>query len=206
MELTFARWDLVGDNLPSQPVLRVLADGVVATDAEHDDCFASPLVAAEAVWRVAGDKPASGSWLDAAYRALDGASDCSLQRNGTPASRIITSELLESGIVGWVNHKLSLAPTGIWALASQAGLPVAERPDASAELEPASPDHQLSGDHTAEWALVRHAVEAAGPPKAAKDSSILTSARPMGSDKPLSGTSAQEWSFAGNAGLDPVDE
>ncbi len=243
MELTFARWDLVGGDQPSQPVLRVLADGVVATDTEHNDCFVSPLVAAEAVWRIVGDKPASGSWLDSAYRTLDGASAGPLRGDATPTPRVVTSELIEAGGVGWVNRKLSLAPTGNWALASQAGLPLvkasdsvevvqlsesdrplsgtvtdewamvsaaglpqAERSDTSAEFEPAPPDHQLSGDQTAEWALVRHAVQAAGAPKVVKDSSILTSPRPSGSDKPLSGSSSQEWSFAGNAGLDPADE
>jgi hypothetical protein len=243
MELTFARWDLVGGDLPATPVLRVLANGLIATDAEYSDCFVSPLVAAEAVWRVVGDKPASGSWLDAAYRTLDGASVGPLRRNADPAPRVITSELIETGGVTWVNRKLSLAPTGNWALASQAGLPLgatgvpaevdrpaesgrplsgtvtgewalasaagipqAEPSESAPDLEPASPDHQLSGDLTAEWALVRHAVQAAGAPEKGKESAVLSSARPAGSDKPLSGTSTQEWSFAGNAGLDPVDE
>lgn len=242
MEFTFARWDLVGDDGPPHPVLRVLTDGVIVTDPGHQDCFVSPLVAAEAVWRIVGDRPSSGSWLDAAYRALDGASDGPLRRDAGPPPRVITSEMIADGAVDWVGRKLSLAPTGDWALAEQAGLPItrtgvpapspptpSDRPlsgtvtdewalvsaagipqavlsESSPKLEPADPQRQLSGDHTAEWVLVRHAVEAAGPPKAGPRSAALDSSPPPASDDPLAGATRDDWSFAGSAGLDPVDE
>ncbi len=194
MELSFARWDLVGDDLPPQPVLRVVADGVVATDREHSDCFVSPLVAAEAVWRIVGDKPASGSWLDAAYRTLDGASDGPLRRAAIPAPRIITSELIERGGVGWVKHKLSLAPTGSWALASLAGLPLVKTADGGQVAQLSESERPLSGTTTDEWAL----VSVAGLPQA-EPSTTSAEFEPASPEHQLSGDQTAEWALVRHA-------
>ncbi len=206
MDLTFARWDLVGNDQLPRTVLRVLVDGLAVSDDGVLDCFVSPIVAAEAAWRVLGDRSGPGSWLDAAYVAADGASSGPLRRDARPPVRIVTSEMIERGAIRWVGRRLALAPTGDWALADQAGLPEAVLSDSAPDLQPVDDEHQLSGDHTAEWVLVRHAVEAAGPPKAGQRAAVLSAQAQPDSEQPLSGASTQEWTFAGNAGHEPLDD
>ena len=239
MLLDFARWDLREPNGRTVPVLRLMADGVPVSDPGTADCFISPIVAAEAAWRVRGER-ASGSWLDLAHRALDGTSAGTITRDGDPPARVVTSGLIQGDRVNWVTLKLSLAPTGEWALMSSAGLPLAsasqslpnleavesDRPlsgtvtdewalvssaglpaatmsDSTPGIAPVDPRRQLSGDETAEWSLVREAIEAAGPPKGP-----TPEPKPAGppATRPLSGTGTHEWSFAGPAGIDTVDE
>lgn len=239
MKLDFARWDLLGDDGTSLPILRLVADGKLVSDPGHSDCFVSPLVAAEAAWRVRGDRPGSGSWLDLAYDTLDAEATGMLLRVGEPRPRVVSSTLIESGAVLWINNKLSLAPTGEWAMAddaglgtasqslpevqaleasdrplsgtrtdewamaSRAGLPPAMLTESTPELQAVDPELQLSGDQTAEWALFKRAIEAAGPPKGPKKA---PKPAPPAQDKPLSGTGTHEWSFAAEAGVPVMDD
>ena len=188
MQLDFAHWDLVSDDGTTQSVLRALVDGVPVSDSGSTDSFVSPLVAAEAAWRVKGERPGSGSWLDLAFDAFDGEASGVLDGRVDPPVRLITSSLMEESAVDWIRLKLSLAPTGEWAMASDAGIPSATTSGSMRNLSPVDPDRALSGTRTDEWAM----ASAAGIPQAqlSDSSPALT---PVDGGRELSGDQTAEW-------------
>jgi hypothetical protein len=164
MQVRFERWDVEQD-AGVVPALMLFDGPDSLGDPETQDVFPTALAAAEAAYRLANGPPSGGgSWLDLAHAALSSRPSGLLPR-GT-AVRLLSSRDLAGDEILWLSahSRGSLAPTGDWALGSQAGVRSHDGPSTFPRpLDTA--DAPLSGEATSDWPMLDLAGVVSGSKK-----------------------------------------
>ncbi len=173
-------WELEEADGRRKPVLRVHKDGTVCTDPGREDCFSSPMAAAEAAWRMTGRQHgAVPRWLESAHAALELPPTGRILAGDFHPPRVLGSAALADGSVAWISKGTGTEPSHPPAVRPPLPSPPPRIPAEEARTEVA-PTQQRAGAPAT--------IPTPNPPP------------PGRPDEPLSGPESGEWAFADIAG------